>query len=473
MITELVMMLAIVLGGIAIARFLKIESIWLAFPAGLIGTMVLRGVSFTLMYPLGMQLASKWVFVALALGLFAWVAWRDRASLLNYLWLPTAMGALAVFATRVVGILHTGHSDSRWILIVVRVMQQGDSLDILSDSNVFKRGLIFPLMTAMGATKEFLTSLTPYSYAALISLGVALLQLLLKGYSKRAIWYSVVPMLAVLFSTTMWWRAIFYVNSHLFMGILIATVLVVSLMAIRRGSLLNTEFALLLMSSYSFGMVRSEGILISLMVLLPLFSQHWLKRTQLIALLIAPAVSLTAWVTFYDNYILQATRLPWFGFLIVLCLVSVVPALKWFDWLRQRAIGIGIWALVAVLTILSILFPISMFTGWYAQFINLVGTKGLWGYLFVVLAIFFIVGISKHYSLEHKIMLRMSGLLFLAFLASKTLDDAALGKPGLGRIGWADSLNRMWIHIVVILAVTAIASLANKFEPQVAKGREK
>jgi hypothetical protein len=373
----------------------------------------------------------------------------------------------------VVGILHTGHSDSRWILIVVRVMQQGDSLDILSDSNVFKRGLIFPLMTAMGATKEFLTSLTPYSYAALISLGVALLQLLLKGYSKRAIWYSVVPMLAVLFSTTMWWRAIFYVNSHLFMGILIATVLVVSLMAIRRGSLLNTEFALLLMSSYSFGMVRSEGILISLMVLLPLFSQQWLKRTHLIALLIAPAVSLTVWVTFYDNYILQATRLPWFGFLIVLCLVSVVPALKWFDWLRQRAIGIGIWALVAVLTILSILFPISMFTGWYAQFINLVGTKGLWGYLFVVLAIFFIVGISKHYSLEHKIMLRMSGLLFLAFLASKTLDDAALGKPGLGRIGWADSLNRMWIHIVVILAVTAIASLANKFEPQVAKGREK
>lgn len=465
---EIIMMLAIALGGIAVARLLRIDSIWLAFPAGLIGTMAIRGISFTVMYPLGLQLQSKWVFAGICFTLFVWMLIRDRQSIAKHLLLPVGMAALAIVATRVIGLQNLGHSDSKWILIVTRVMQQGDDLSILSDSNVFKRGLIFPLMVALGDQSEFLTSLTPYAYAALMSAGVALAILLLTKYSRRTVLLSVVPLLAVLYTTTMWWRAMFYLNSHLYMGILIAVVALVSLMAIRRGRLEKNEFVLLLMSAYAFGMVRSEGILINLIILLPLLSQPWINRVQMLWLLTVPAVSFTTWITFYDNYILKATHLPWFVVLMALILVFAIPALPWFDWLRQHAMSIGIFALLAVLAVLTVLFPTSMLKGWYSQYVNLVETRGLWGSLFIVLALIFAFTLSKHYTLEHRILLKVSALMFLAFLASKTLDDAAVGKPGLGRIGWADSLNRMWIHIVVILVVTAMASLANKLQPEIA-----
>jgi hypothetical protein len=42
------------------------------------------------------------------------------------------------------------------------------------------------------------------------------------------------------------------------------------------------------------------------------------------------------------------------------------------------------------------------------------------------------------------------------------LDSGQFGSPTLGRPGWSDSLNRMWIHIMALIFVsTAVALIQN------------
>ncbi|MFM6980839.1 MAG: hypothetical protein ACKOWE_05490 [Micrococcales bacterium] len=467
MITEIVMMLAIALGGAAFSRMLRISSIWFGFAASLVAAMALRGVTFVLLYPIGLQIYSKWVFAALSFAAFVWVFIRERKQLLPLLWLPLGAAVATIIATRVIGFSRLGHSDSRWILIVVHVMQQGDSLGILDDSNVFKRGLIFPLMLALGDSREFLTSLTPYAYAALVSAGIGIATLVLKGYSRRTLWLASLPVVLALYTSTMWLRATFLLNSHLFMGLLITVALLVTIKAMQAGKLDRGDFWLLVLTSFSFGMVRSEGLLINLVILLPLLSTKLLTRAQILWLLITASVSFSIWIAFYNSYILQATHLPWLALMAVLVAGSALPALKWFDWLRARSFTIAIWLLAAVLAGLTIFFSESMLRGWRAIWANLGVGHGLWGAAPFILVLGILFGIGKSISAEHRLLVKVSALLLLTFLAAKTLDDAAIGEPGLGRVGWGDSLNRMWIHVIVVFAITAILGIASRLQPDV------
>ena len=40
------------------------------------------------------------------------------------------------------------------------------------------------------------------------------------------------------------------------------------------------------------------------------------------------------------------------------------------------------------------------------------------------------------------------------------VDGGQFGSPTLGRVGWDDSLNRMWFHFIGLFIVTAVVGVA-------------
>lgn len=100
--------------------------------------------------------------------------------------------------------------------------------------------------------------------------------------------------------------------------------------------------------------------------------------------------------------------------------------------------------------------------GLVALWQNLVLTEGLWGFtLLGLVAIFFIIG-WKGTSGEYQTLLVSSLLLILGTLITKMLDGGQFGDPTLGRLGWSDSLNRMWIHGFAIFVVTAVVGIIQR-----------
>jgi hypothetical protein len=49
--------------------------------------------------------------------------------------------------------------------------------------------------------------------------------------------------------------------------------------------------------------------------------------------------------------------------------------------------------------------------------------------------------------------------LVLGSLIAKMLDGGQFGHPTLGRLGWSDSLNRMWIQSFGIFLVAAVVAM--------------
>jgi len=65
----------------------------------------------------------------------------------------------------------------------------------------------------------------------------------------------------------------------------------------------------------------------------------------------------------------------------------------------------------------------------------------------------------KQMSPEHRTLLWISGALVLGSLIVKMLDGGQFGHPTLGRTGWSDSLNRMWLQSFAIFLVAALVGL--------------
>jgi hypothetical protein len=57
-------------------------------------------------------------------------------------------------------------------------------------------------------------------------------------------------------------------------------------------------------------------------------------------------------------------------------------------------------------------------------------------------------------------LLRIAGALAVASFLAKMVDGGQFGAPTLGRVGWDDSLNRMWIHFLGIFFVLAVVGVA-------------
>jgi len=459
MLTEFAVLLLISLGGIAIAWQLGLRNFWLSVPAGLMVSVVIRDVLFSVMN----MVQQRWIgafsfFGVLAVGLIA-SAWQAGRGLYKNLLLGAGLAILGVLSTRVFGFTGTPHGDSLWILSFAHLFDINGNINLLSGHTAIKRGFSYPLMLALGPSGQSLTGVTPYIFGALGCLVVWAVKELVGDSAKKRVLYSAFVLAAITFTTVLPVRAIFYINGHTLTAIGMLAAAIAAVVAIRDYHLTREQLLIICLGVFTATTSRIEGIVLVALAVLPLLSQHWIKRREITLIITTGTFALGMWLATYHSYIIHATHLPWYVFMAILIGGGLLPALRWFDWIRTRIVGIAIGGMALVFVAAEIVFHNELRKGTQALYDNLLGGSGRWGWAFVGLALVFALGRLRALTPEHKTLVLITVSLVLGSLVVKMLDGGQFGHPTLGRTGWSDSLNRMWLQSFAIFLVTGLVGL--------------
>jgi hypothetical protein len=204
---------------------------------------------------------------------------------------------------------------------------------------------------------------------------------------------------------------------------------------------------------------RIEGIALVALVVLPLISQRWIRRSAILWIIGSGTFGLCMWLATYHSYIINATDLPWYVFMAIVVAAGCLPALKIFDWLRFRLVPLALISMTVLFIAAEVVFHNALRKGNQALADNLFYGSGRWGIFFGAIILGIVLGNWKKMSPEHKTLLAITASLILGSLITKMLDGGQFGHPTLGRTGWSDSLNRMWLQSFAIFLVTVLVGL--------------
>lgn len=459
MLTEYAVLLLVALGGVAIAWQLGIRNMWLGVPSGLMISVVLRDVLFATMNMVNQRWLSAFTFFGiLALGLIV-SAWQAGKGLYKSMILAASLAIAAVTATRVIGFQGTPHGDSLWILSFVRLFDVNGNISLLNGHTAIKRGFSYPLMLALGPSHQYLSGLTPYIYGALACLVIwVVLQLTKHEARKRVLWVSGLLLLAT-FSTVMPLRAIFYINGHTLTAVGMLAAAGAVTLAVRDYELTREHLMVICLGVFTASTSRIEGIVLCALIVLPLLSQSWIRRSAIMWIIGSGTFGISLWLATYHSYIINATHLPWYIFMALLVGGGSLAAVKWLDWLRLRLVPVALISMTLVFVAAQVVFHTALAKGNRSIVTNLIFGSGRWGIFVAVIILGIALGRLRKLTPEHKTLLAITLSLILGALITKMLDGGQFGHPTLGRVGWSDSLNRMWLQSFAIFLVTVLVGL--------------
>ena len=465
MLNEILVLTLIAAGSVSGAWLLGARSTLLAIPTGLLLASVARILIFSTFNIFSLrQFASGAFYVVLAATLVV-AALKARAGLYRPIIASVVAGLLGVFSTRVLGIIGTRHGDSYWILAVSHLMQNNGDMMILDGHTPLKRGFAYPLFLALGPQDQALTGITPYIFFAMIcALGWVFLQLV-KGQPRGRIYIVAALLAAVSFTATMPLRAIFYVNGHTLFAVGLIITIGVSVIALRDKVLSNAHLVALCAGVYVATSTRAEGVAIMAIAILPIISLSFLSRFKVALIITTLTASFAIWQATYNSYLIP-NGMPWIVFMVILIGAGLLAIIKWFDWLRLRIFLFGLIGLVVVFAAAEVKWHSDFRRGHKALIYNLFlnfDTKSLgsggWGLMFAGLLWLLAVAAVSRWSSEFRYLLMISAMLVIGSFIAKMLDGGQFGHPDLGRIGWSDSLNRMWIQTFGIFVLTVAVGL--------------
>jgi hypothetical protein len=231
--------------------------------------------------------------------------------------------------------------------------------------------------------------------------------------------------------------------------------------AVRDYHLTREQMLVICIGVFTASTSRIEGIVMAALLVLPLLSQNWIRRREIMWIISSGTLGLSIWLATYHSYIINATHLPWYVFMAIFVGAGLLPAWKLFDAIRVRILPITLIAMLVVFVAAEVVFRDALRKGNQALYDNLIGGSGRWGWFFVAVVVLLILGLRKLKDLspEHRLLLWSTSALILGSLIVKMLDGGQFGHPTLGRTGWSDSLNRMWLQSFAIFLVTALVGL--------------
>ena len=343
---------------------------------------------------------------------------------------------------------------------------QSNSVDLtaLGGRVVIKRGFAYPAMLALGPEGEQLTGFTPYLWLVLIFAIWWLARSSIGATAARKDKWLLGGVTALLagaaLSAIMPLRSVLYVNGHTLFALAAVVVLACSISAIKQSALLPYELVAICMGLATISITRPEGIVFAAVLALPLISRSWLSRWQVAVLVSSASVSLFLWIVSTDWTLIQSLGAVGVGLLVILLLGGVIISLPWLDAIRVRLTLIAAWVSIVVTLALAIWLNAAFLPGLASLWQNLgPANEGRWGYILLAFIPAVILIGLKQISETYRVLLTTSLLLIFSTLASKLLDGAQVFEVSLGRVGWSDSVNRMWIHSFAILWVTLLVGM--------------
>ena len=433
-------------------------------PAGLAISAVIRVLSYSLLEIFGQaQLAFlTWLILsiaALSYGLLRFA--RERQYLL---WLGA--GALAALigplVTRGLGLRGIPHSDSLWILTLSDLMQRAGDLEIVGGRTAIKRGFSFPMLLSLGPQGEFLTGLIVVIFIALcFAIFWAVRQLAPKLNQRQWLWI-LLPTFVVLLTAPIVWRAVLYVNGHTLTAIGVTLASAAVAISVRDEVLSRQNLLLIALGLALISTTRPEGVAFAALIAAPLISRKWISRWDVRLIAGSALMSFGIWMYVYDGYIPNLIRLYDERFPVAMLIGSFLVGLKIFDWFRFRLVPLAFIGMGALLLFVVGTNAAALADDAWAQLQNMFLGAGFWGTFFVALIPTLIAIGRKGLSTGYQTMLTIAVLMAVGSVVAKLMDGGLFGDPTLGRTGWTDSLNRMWLHVFGIFLVTAIVGLAER-----------
>ena len=455
MIYEFLMLSITLLAGVSLAAVTGIRQLPLLVPAGVLFAVVLRTASFSLLNLFDVLSINITVWFLLTLLMIVYAVIRGKLFIqLKALALIVPIVLVSVVITRVERWSSPVYGDPSWILTMSEMMQSGVDMETLNGRVSIKRGFAFPLMLSLGPTGEYLSA---FPAVLFISLIFASYWAITRFTSRHNL--ALLLALAVMLTTPIVIRSSLYLNGHVLMALAVVIGLAVGLEAANEKTLSSQRLILLMVSLSVISTTRAEGIAVAALVALTVISANWISRKQIMLTVSSATFSFGIWLSVYNSYILNSTGIYWVLFVLILVGLGLLVAAKPLDPIRFRLIPLAIIAELVVLVAALVIFREDLLGGVQAQFENLVLGEGLWG--IVIIAMPILLG-YLYFQKDQKRLASMVFILMLGNVILKMVDGGQFGEPTLGRVGWADSLNRMWLHLTGVFAMVIAISFSSK-----------
>ena len=449
--------------GISLAYGLGVRNAIL-IPAGLAVSAVIRVLSHSLLEIFGQAQLGQMTWLILSLGGLAFGLLKFLQERQYLLWL--GLGVLAALVgplvTRGMGLRGIPHSDSLWILTLSDLMQRAGDLEIVGGRTAIKRGFSFPMLLSLGPEGEFLSGLIVVIFIALVlAIYWAVTELAPRLNQRQWLWI-LLPVALVLLTAPIVWRAVLYINGHTLTAIGVTMAAGAVVISIRDERLSRPNLLLIALGLALISTTRPEGVAFAAIIAAPLLSRRWISRWDVRLIAGSALMSFGLWMYVYDGYIPNLIRLYDERFPIAMATGTFLVGLKIFDFLRFRLVPLAFAGMAGLLVLVLATNLGSLTDDIWAQTQNLFLGAGFWGTFFVALVPTLIAIGRKAMSGGYQDLLTISLLMALGSVVAKLMDGGLFGDPTLGRTGWTDSLNRMWLHVFGIFLVTAIVGLAER-----------
>lgn len=433
-------------------------------PAGLAISAVIRVLGYSLLEIFNQSQLAFMTWVILSIGALAFGLVRFVTERAYWVWLlaGTAAALVGPLITRGLGLRGIPHSDSLWILTLSDLMQRSGDLEIVGGRTAIKRGFSFPMLLSLGPEGEFLSGLIVVIFIALVfAIYWAVGQLAPRLNQRQWLWI-LLPIALVLLTAPIIWRAVLYINGHTLTAIGVTMAAAAVAISVRDEMLSRQNLLLISLGLALISTTRPEGVAFAAVIAAPLISQRWVSRWDVRLIAGSALMSFGIWMYVYDGYIPNLIRLYDERFPIAMAIGTFLVGLKIFDFLRFRLVPLAFAGMAAILLFVLASNLESLLDDIWAQTQNIFFGAGFWGTFFLGLIPTLIAIGRKGLSAGYQTMLTISLLMVLGSFVAKLMDGGLFGDPTLGRTGWTDSLNRMWLHVFGIFLVTAIVGLAER-----------
>lgn len=392
-----------------------------------------------------------------------WALWRARRA---YLLGLSGFAVLTVMSVSIKYLLAWGerhHRDSTSVVETALMIFQAEVSPLEWPPSV-KRGLSFPLLLALGPDERLLAAATPLVFLSLITLVAWLASTVMAGRVPVR-WQVTGGVLVGAFSLTVpiFRVALTYLNSHVLMALGLLMMVAGLLLANRRGGLGPDTMGLLAVGAVVATTARVEGIVSVAVLLAYLVSAPWLRtltdRVSSWAVISLSGVTLAWWMEAVDTGIPESYGLTTLTLVTGVFVAGAVAVIPLFDKIRWVVFPL----VVAVIG--GLLLRIPLFSGdplqtVMAQFNNVVRGYGGWGVAALALGVSLVLLGWRARSRDYRTLAVFSVVFIFVTLFSKLFDGDGFGGGGLGRDGFYDSVNRMWLHTLGIVATTMVVGYA-------------
>ena len=450
--------------GFSLSSLIGIKSLPQRLALGLGLSVLWRTASHTFLHLGGIAQFSQdlWLIGSLAVIILVVILRVQDRSIWLGLSVSVVAGLASALLTRGLGLKGIPHSDSLWIIALSDLMQRAGDLEIIGGRTAIKRGFAYPLSLSLGPEGSFLTGLTPLIYVALVFATIwAVATLSPKLEMKQWLWI-LLPLGVAVFTAPITLRAIWYVNGHTLTALGVTLAVTAVVISVKDGHLSRPSLFTVMTGLAMISLTRPEGVALAAVIAAPLLSRGWISRRDIRLITGSALISFSIWMYVSDGYIANAVGLPGERFPIAMLLVSFVVGLKLLDWLRFRLVPLAIVGMAGLLGfVITVRFE-DLSSDILIQAGNIFLGTGFWGGFFLALVFsLLLIGLNGQPE-SYRVLVTISAMLVLASFSAKLLDGGLFGEPTLGREGWTDSLNRMWLHSFGIFIITLIVGYAQR-----------